>query len=459
MSAPRLGDYVQEQDRLSNRALFGYGISAAPVIYAYVLILIMYMKFASVQLGISTAVIGTIFLAAKVWDAVTDPMVGFLSDRTKSRFGRRRPWILASAPLLALFSIMAWAPPEGLGDTQLIVWITVSIFGFYTAYTLFEVPHMSLGAEISIKATERNRVFGFRQALKVLGMGVAFIVGSAVIESGVGPTRTMAYILGAMTLLLIFGGVSMLPAERAEYQGRGPANPIEAVRDVFSNPHARLLLLVVFIDAIGVGGIGALTPFVVDYVVGEPQMIPALLGANMGASLLSIPVWIRLSRHFEKRRLMLYSMIGSAVGYGLIFFVGEGDWHIVLVSSLIAGFSGGCPNSLGYTLKSEIIDFDEHRTGQRKEGAYFAGWAFMSKLAAGIMIGIVGWALAIAGFDGQAEEQTELVKTTMLVLMGSLPLVCYLFGAVFFSKFSLSEADHAVIRLELDARAAETASS
>ena len=75
MSAPLLGDYVQEQDRLSNRALFGYGISAAPVIYAYVLILIMYMKFASVQLGISTAVIGTIFLAAKVWDAVTDPMV------------------------------------------------------------------------------------------------------------------------------------------------------------------------------------------------------------------------------------------------------------------------------------------------------------------------------------------------------------------------------------------------
>ena len=350
---------MQEQDRLSNRALFGYGISAAPVIYAYVLILIMYMKFASVQLGISTAVIGTIFLAAKVWDAVTDPMVGFLSDRTKSRFGRRRPWILASAPLLALFSIMAWAPPESLEGTQLIVWITVSIFGFYTAYTLFEVPHMSLGAEISIKATERNRVFGFRQALKVLGMGVAFIVGSAVIESGVGPTRTMAYILGAMTLLLIFGGVSMLPAERAEYQGRGPANPIEAVRDVFSNPHARLLLLVVFIDAIGVGGIGALTPFVVDYVVGEPQMIPALLGANMGASLLSIPVWIRLSRHFEKRRLLLYSMLGRAVGYGLIFFVGEGDWHIVLVSSLIAGCSGGCPNSLGYTLKSEIIDFDD----------------------------------------------------------------------------------------------------
>ena len=450
---------MQQQDRLSNGALFGYGLSAAPVIYAYVLILIMYMKYASVELGVSTAVIGTVFLAAKVWDAVTDPMVGFLSDRTVSRFGRRRPWILASAPLLAIFSIMAWAPPESLEGTALTAWITVAVFGFYTAYTLFEVPHMSLGAEVSIEANERNRIFGVRQALKVLGMFVAFLIGSTVVGMGIGPTRTMAYVLGAVTLLLIFGGVSLLPAERSEFQGRGPANPFTAVRDVFSNPHARLLLFVVFIDAIGVGGIGALTPFVVDYVVGEPDMIPGLLGSNMGATLLSLPIWIRLSRRFEKRRLMLYSMIGSGVGYGIIFFVGQGDWHIVLISSLIAGFSSGCPNTLGYTLKSEIIDFDEHKTGERKEGAYFAGWAFMSKLAAGIMIGIVGWALAIAGFDGQSDQQTEVVKSTMIVLMGGLPFVCYLFGAVFFTRFSLSEADHAVIRRELDARAAESSAS
>ena len=125
---------------------------------------------------------------------------------------------------------------------------------------------------------------------------------------------------------------------------------------------------------------------------------------------------------------------------------------MIAISGAIAGLSSSCPNVLGYTLKSEIVDVDEHMTGERKEGAYFAGWSFVNKLAAGIMIGLVGWALEWSGFDGQAEVQTEFTKTTMVLLMGGFPLVCFLFGAALFSRFDLSEAEHARIRRELDAR-------
>ena len=210
---------------------------------------------------------------------------------------------------------------------------------------------------------------------------------------------------------------------------------------------------------IGTGGIGVLTPFVVDYVVGRPDLIGLLLGSNMVASLLAIPVWLRLARRYEKRRLMLASMFGSALGYGTILLVGPGDWHVVLVSSFLVGSASACPNVLGLTLKSEIVDCDEHRTGERKEGAYFAGWSFVGKLAGGIMVGVVGWALAWAGFDGQAETQSTLVQQTMIALMGGFPLVCYLIGAVFFTRFSLSESEHARIRAELDARAAARATA
>lgn len=451
LAAPH-GELLQKTERLSNTALVGYGLSDAPVIYAYVLILVMYMKYAAVELGVSTAVIGTIFVIAKGWDAVTDPLVGALSDRTKSRFGRRRPWLLAGAPLLAIFGVMVWAPPADLSDNALTLWIGISVVGFYTAYTIFEVPHMSLGAELSLQAGERNRIFGVRQALRIVGMFAGAGIGSAIIAEGSEATRTMAWVLAVVTVVLIFGGVSLLPPERAEFRGRGATNPFRALRDVVSNRHARLLLLVMFIDAIGVGGIGSLTPFVVDYVVGREDLIPYLLASNMAAGFVSIPIWIRLARHYEKRKLMLVSMVGSAFGYGSIMLVGEGDWLIVLGSSILAGASGACPNILGYTLKSEIVDCDEHRTGERKEGAYFAGWSFVTKLAAGIMIGLVGWALALAGFDGEAEKQTAVVNQTMLVLMGGLPLVCYLIGAVVFSRFELTEAEHARIRAELDTR-------
>lgn len=443
---------MRTQDRLTSSTLFGYGIAVTPVMYSYVLILIMYMKYAAVELGASTAAVGTVFLLAKVWDAVTDPAVGNLSDRTRHRLGRRRPWIMASAPLLAVFSVMAWSPPSSLDGAALIAWITVAVFGFYTAYTAFEVPHLSLGAELSLDGAERNRLFAVRQFLKTLGPLSAGLAGTAIVAMGAGPTRSMSLVVAGITLVMILGGVRLLPPERAEFQGRGGENPFRAVGDVLSNRHARLLLLVVFIDAIGTGGIGVLTPFVVDYVVGREDLIPILLGVNMLATLAAIPLWLWLGRHFEKRRLMMVSMFGSALGYGLITLVGPGNWQIIAISGLIAGTASSCPNVLGYTLKSEIVDCDEHATGERKEGAYFAGWSFANKLAAGIMIGVVGWALEWSGFDGDAETQSELVNTTMIVLMGGFPLVCYLLGALLFSRFNLTEAEHARIRGELDAR-------
>ena len=449
-----MGERVQNADRLSNGALVGYGLSAAPVIYSYVLILIMYMKYAATELGASTAVVGTIFLAAKFWDAVTDPLIGSLSDRTRHKSGRRRPWLLAGAPLLAIFSIMAWSPPTGLEGAGLTVWITVAVIGFYTAYTVFDIPHMALGAEITLDASERNRVFGVRQALKVAGMLAAGVLGSYFVGQGVDSTRIMAWVVGGLTIALILGGVSMLPRERTDFQGRGGANPFRALGDVIRNRHARLLLFVIFIDAIGTGGIGVLTPFVLDYVVGRAELVPVLLGANMVATLLTVPLWIRLARRFEKRHLMLFAMLGSGIGYGGILMVGPGDWQIVALSAVVAGASSSCANILGYTLKSEIIDCDEHSTGERKEGAYFAGWSFVNKLAAGIMIGVVGWALEWSGFEASVQEQSALAKRTMIILMGGFPLVCYVAGAIAFSRFSLTESDHARIRAELDARSA-----
>ena len=282
------------------------------------------------------------------------------------------------------------------------------------------------------------------------------VLGSMIVEEGGrDATRVMAFVVAALTLVIITSGVRLLPPERMEFQGRGGENPLKAVRDVISNRHARLLLVVMFIDAIGTGGIGVLTPFVLDYVVGRPDLLGYMLGINMGATFLGIPIWLRLGRRYEKRRLLLLAMFGSGIGYGSITLVSEGTWWVIAVSGLIAGLSSSCPNVLGYTLKSEIVDVDEYTTGERKEGAYFAGWSFVNKLAAGIMIGLVGWALEWSGFDGQADAQTEFVKTTMVVLMGGFPLVCYAIGAALFSRFSLTEAEHARIRLALDERRAD----
>jgi GPH family glycoside/pentoside/hexuronide:cation symporter len=317
----------------------------------------------------------------------------------------------------------------------LIAWITVAVLGFYTAYTVFEVPHMSLGAELSLDARERNRIFGVRQVMRTLGMLSAGILGTWVVGQGVEPATTMAWVVGGATLLFVFSGVSLLPPEREEFRGRGGQNPIKAVRDVLRNRHARLFLLVIFIDAIGAGGIGVLIPFVMEYVVGDPELtiggralapsdlVPFLLGIAFITALVSIPLWLRLAHRFEKRRLVLLSMVMATVGYGAVVFVGPGDWEIIAVASLFSGAANACANTLGYTLKSEIIDCDELDTGERKEGVR------------------------------NEPDQTELVKTTMIALMGGVPIVCYGVGALAFSRYQLGEQEHGRIRMALNARA------
>jgi GPH family glycoside/pentoside/hexuronide:cation symporter len=438
-------------ERIRPGQLAAFGIAAMPPQFMYLLVLIMYLKFAVDELGASAAAVGTVFLVAKLWDAISDPLVGTLSDRTTHRLGRRRVWIYASAPLLAVFSFMLWVPPPSLEGNELIAWIAVGVAGFYTAYTVFEVPHMSLGAEITLDPHERSRVFAVRQVARTLGMFAA--AGCVVfIQSGREGAAWTAGACAVAALVLVIGGISKSPPERPDFMGRAGDSPFTAIRDVVRNKHARLMLFVFFIEAIGLGGIGTLTPFVVDDVIGMPEITGPMLGLYMVSALLGVPFWVWLSRYFEKRHVWMAAMIQGGVGYGLIFWVGEGGWLLMGISSFIAGSAGACANTVGYSLKSEVIDFDEHQTGERKEGAYFACWTFVSKLATGLMIFAVGYSLDAAGYDGAAEVQNENVKMAMIYLMGGVPMVGYTIGCLAFSRFGLTEAGHAEIRAELDAR-------
>ena len=345
-----------------------------------------------------------------------------------------------------------------MSDTALTVWIAVAIFGFYTAFTAADVPHMALGAELTVDdARGRNRVFAWRQLVRTAGMFLAFGIGTAVVadpETGRSGAFWLCVIVGAASIATIAWGVWALPPERPDFVARGADHPLRAMRDVLANPNARLLLFVYFIETIGTGAIGVLVPFVIRYVMELPtSFIPAMLLVYVGATLAGIPLWLRLARRFEKRHLWLFSMVQGGIGFGMLFFVGPGDWPLMVVSSLIAGSAGACGNTLGQALKADLIDVDELRTGERKEGAYFAAWSFAGKLAGGIMVGTVGVTLEALGYV-ENQPQTETVRFAMVALMGGMPLAGYLIGALVFSRFSLSEAEHAEIRRELDRRAA-----
>ncbi len=437
------------------RVLIAYAAMNVGVSFLSTLFVVMYLKFATDRIGVPMFTMGLIFLAAKIWNAIADPIVGSWTDRTRSRIGRRRTWLLGSTLPLAWFTWMAWAAPTSLEGAALVAWVAVSVFGFYSAMTAFQVPHAALGVELTHHPQSRNRVFAVKYVVQMLGLFAAFWLGVGLVddpETGRSGARWLGLLGGIGSALLVALPLPFLPKERDDYQGRGGVSILRALRDVSKNPEARLLLFVFFIEALGLGGLTVLVPFVTQYVMHRPDLTQEMLSIYVLAGVAGVPLWVLLARRFEKRRLWLVAMVMGGLGFGMLLGLGENGWPLMVVSSLVAGTAQACGNSIGQALKADVIDLDELRTGERKEGSYFAAWSFVNKLGNAILASSAGLALGLVGYAPNV-EQTPLVKHTMVFLLGGMPLVGYAIGSLAFMRFPLSEAEHQRVRRELDARA------
>jgi Na+/melibiose symporter-like transporter len=342
-----------------------------------------------------------------------------------------------------------------------LVWVVVSVLGFYTAFTLFSIPQMALGVELSPSPHERARVFAGRQITLTLGMLGTFILATPMIidNPAARENATTLSIVGAITFgVAILACTFFLPAERSDYVGRGAKNPFTAMRDVVRNPHARLLLFVYFIEVFGIGATSAMTPYLLKYVLKAADYVGIVFIFYTVPAVLSIPFWVSMGKRYERHKLWRIAMGLQAIGYGTILFQREGLIWLMIVSSVINGFATACGQTLGYAIKGDVIDYDEYKTGERKEGSYLAAWSLAAKFGTGLMIAISGWALQWSGFAPN-EVQSATVNWTIKGMTGGAPFVCILIGMVVFSRFSLDSHESARIRKVLDERNANQTSA
>ena len=425
---------------LSAGRLLAYGGPILGISYLLFFVQFYFLKYATDVLLLPPAAMGGLFALAKFWDAASNPLVGSWSDRTRSRFGRRRPFLLGALPLLVGAYVMLWSPPTSLAGTPLVLWVGTGLLLFFSAFALYAIPHAALGAEMSRNSYERTRLFGLKQISFTLGILLAF-AGIQVAMNAADPRAAAADLaLPGVVAAVLLLAITPLAVAEPKAPASGGQGLRGGLRDVIANRPARILLFVWFVESLGVGAVGTMAPYISEYLLRRTDVVATLPAAYVVAGVITIPVWVRLSRRFGARDTWLAAMILAAAAFGGMLFVGEGDVALVLVLLVVAGCAMGCGSVLSASLMADLIDLDERQTGgERKEGIYSASMMFALKIGNSLAIAATGLILAATGFVPNAEQSAESLLG-MRILFGGLPCIGFIVGAALFSRFPLGRA-------------------
>jgi len=322
----------------------------------------------------------------------------------------------------------------------------------YTFWTIFAIPYISLGAEISMNYHERTRLFGVRQILGLVGAVVGTLLFDFVrfvddIRQGYSLIAGAAGLLTMILILIMFRGVR----ENPDFQTREPLRFFEGLKVTFRN-RAFLILLIVFLLLLAGGSfLYPLTPYIAKYVVGDPTLVRYVVLCYIGGAASSVYLWVRLARKIGKNKTLTISMLVAAAAFLLAFTYHQGTWLRWLILAAISGTGFGCALTVLPSIAADVIDSDELETGRRREGAFFGVWTFVEKCAVGlaVFIGISG--LHVIGYVPNV-EQTPSVILGMKLLYCILPGICHVAAAIIFQKFPITAEVHARIRAELDRR-------
>jgi Na+/melibiose symporter-like transporter len=438
-------------------------------------------------LGLSGTLCGLALAIALAFDAITDPLAGTLSDRLDSRWGRRHPFMYAAALPLGLFFAILFTPPAGLTEWELFTWLTVFAVLTRFAMTLYHVPHMALGAELTDDYDERSRVVLIRSLGGFFGTGAAVTMAllyymrptEAYPDGRLNPDAYPAYalfaaVVMALSILTSAAGthrrIPSLPKPSRERRTDGVFERVQAdVRAALQVPAFRSLTLgtLLIFTAGGVANNLGLHAGIYFWKIDNEEM--ALYGAFVGlGTIVGMLFWTRVSQRLDKKPTFLIGLciftvfvsfppIFKSIGW---FPARESASYLPLFMGFGALFAFGvaAPTIMGGSMMADITDADELASGFRREGIFFGAVALIAKasialgsMIAGVVVDLVG---LVPGTDPSevapaVAAQLGLVQgVTLLVLVGA--------SIVALSRYDLTRKVHQGIRRQLDERAAST---
>ncbi|HQL42447.1 MAG TPA: MFS transporter [Spirochaetota bacterium] len=446
------------QTGLSLTTKLGYAVGdfgANMVFQSVVLFLMFYLT--DVFL-IPAGVAGTIFLIAKIWDAVSDPMMGYISDRTKSRWGRKRPYLLFGAlPLGICMALLFYTPAlEGSSKTMyaLVMFLLVC-----TAYTVVNIPYGALTANLTLDTNERSRLTGYRMFFAILG--TLFVAGATkplvgLFDSSVEGWRFIGMLYGAIAAfftLVTFATVK----ERIQHKETEEYHLRDIVTTLKVNKPFIFLSIGVFLHLCAIGVLASMVNYLLKYNYAKEEFIPIAFLCMFATSAAVIPLWVFLSQKMGKKHAFNAGMGMLAVILLVLFFVKEFNGVLFIVLFVIAGISISTVFFSPWAMIPDTVEYSQWKTGIRREGILYGFFYFSQKLAAACAGFITGIGLTLCGYlqpllvgnTLTSRMQAESALTGIRLLSTIIPMLLIILGIVFIWLFPIDEKMHRKIVEEI----------
>ncbi|MFO1236402.1 MAG: MFS transporter [Alphaproteobacteria bacterium] len=432
---------------LPGRTIAAYVLPTAPLAALGLPLVVYVAPFYVSGLGLDQAQVGLILLVARMLDLVVDPLIGWASDTTRTRWGRRRPWLTAAVPFFVTGVFLLFLPPQGATIAWFSAWVILS----YLAYSVAAISHIAWGAELSGHYHERSRVQGWREFAGISGF--LLVLALPVLLETFDHSATLVDKVGLMGWFIVIAmPLSVLVTLMVVPEPPAPARPGHkldigaAIRLIAGNAALRKLLLADLLQGLAPGITGSLFIWLISYYFELPKAASTILFIYFVAGLVCVPLWIRLSYRFSKHRTLCMALLYTSALLPLLLLVPKGSFAALVPAFVLFGVGYGAGGFLLRSIMADVIDIDTLATGSERSALFYSLLVMTNKLgyaAAGLAYPV----LSLVGFDGRpGSTNTPDAVFGLALTFVCLPLVFMLLTAWSMWNFPIDEFKQREIR-------------
>jgi GPH family glycoside/pentoside/hexuronide:cation symporter len=449
-----------EGKKLSVWTKIGYGICDLGGNLFFTATAFVLMIYLTDTVKLAAGLAGTALMVGRLWDAFYDPVIGYISDRTKTRWGRRRPYLLAgSIPLMLAMTLMFVNPSMLFGDgiqtlhnqIPLFIWVMVVYIILCTTYSTVNIPYSSMTPELTTDYHERTSLNGYRFGFAVIGTLLG--AGAALPIVGIFADKNTGFVaMGA-----VFGIAMAVTALITVFATREPEVLRPAKMDffktylaVFKNKPYLFILFAYVLHILAITAVSGIAIYYFKYIHGAEAKTTIAILILLGTAMLFIPVSVILSKKIGKKLVYGSGMVWTAVVLMLLFLFGHKEpitFSYILMFVMGIGF--GFTYALPYAIVPDAIEYDYLKTGQRREGAFYGIWTWALKIGQALAALSMGWVLSLMGYVADKMPQTPSAELGIRLFLGPIPALVFVVAAIVLYFYPINEKRYEEIMAEI----------